>query len=402
MQSLGSEVNNVLLVPYTESLGHAGRALEFAHSLSKQQEVEIKIAGGGQFDFIFPYKTTTTPQVPYLALGNWLRFYLPCLPFFENGDTRHLSDLERTVGDKGLALEVMTERWLAVLTEQTPDLLIVDGRPDVYLAAQVLGIPVFGIVSFVWTEHFAARYGLVSETDGAKNTVLLHNFNRVGEQFGQPAITDCWQPFHGRGKLVADSITFTGTNLPNGYFSIGPNIWKGMAYCKMGFVDELAGNRPLVYVTSGTSSFSIFYEVAQVLRAKGIQIVLSGGIRETKSPGFRKEGELYICSGIVPGMDLIHRADVVLCHGGAQTLYQAAAADTLAFVLPQHFDHKRNGMMFARHGFARLLSAELTAAEVADEILVYLDGDSAQRSVPHLEMGGVDTDRLFRFFEALV
>ena len=59
-------------------------------------------------------------------------------------------------------------------------------------------------------------------------------------------------------------------------------------------------------------------------------------------------------------------------------------------------------MMFAQHGFARVLSDELTTEEVADQIVSYLDDTSVQPTVRHLETGSMDVERLLRFLEVSV
>lgn len=162
----------VLIAPYTNSLGHAGRSLELSRLLS-QAGTEVIVAGGGEFDFIFPDEVLPTPQVPYALLGDWLRLYLPGLPFFSDTDESVVLEPERTLRDEAFTLPAFAKAWLRILKQQAPDLVVSDARPEIYWAAKALGIPFVGLVSFVWTELFERSYGYESEVQIDRKKKLL-------------------------------------------------------------------------------------------------------------------------------------------------------------------------------------------------------------------------------------
>ena len=365
---------NILMVPYTESLGHAGRSLEFAKCLSRNTG-SVTIAGGGQFDYIFPFEVIGSPQVPYHSLKNWSLFYLPGLPYFEAFNHHICTDFDRTFGNRLLTLDCLTENWLKILEDQQPDIIIADGRPDVFWAAQILGIPMLGITSVTWTSDFMDNYPKVCFRFPAKNGCdarYLSNFNEVGRRYGRSPVVDCWKPFFGSGRLIPDSILFTCKNLPDDFTVIGPHIWNGGGQCDIGILEKMNNNSPLVYITSGTSVFTYFHEVARILVAEGYQVIFSGGVRDSDDSNIQIRDGIYYCNGLVSGFEIAKKSDLMVCHGGAQTLYQAALAGIYSIVIPQSFEHERNGIMFADKGLASMVYSNLPVAEACKEIIRFL------------------------------
>lgn len=196
---------------------------------------------------------------------------------------------------------------------------------------------------------------------------------------GLKPITSCWEPFFGGRSLLPDSVLFTG-KVPSEFFTLGPQVWPGMSHPVTVLREKLDDCEPLIYITSGTSQFGRFREVARMLSQVGWQVILSGGVRGAKVREVVREGSLYVCAGLMPGSQIAKQADVILCHGGSQTLYQAACAGTFAFVEAQHFDHERNGAMFATHGMAKMLGHDSSTEDIAGEIVNWLKL-GARRSV---------------------
>jgi len=392
-------VLNILIAPYTNSLGHAGRCLQFVNCLTKTK-ANLIIVGGGEYDTIFHQAVIDSPQIPYPLLGDWLRFYLPGLPFFKGQDKNNILDVGKVFKHRTYTLENLTELWMLILERYKPDLIVTDTRPEIYWAAKIMNVPLLGIVSFVWTPFFESMYGLEQGLgrDEGMNERLLYNFNFVGLSYGQEAINNCWEPIFGKGKLIPDLRLFTG-DMPETYLNIGPQVWDGLEYVGEVLFDDFDNDRPVIYVTSGTSRFDVFRDVAHILSRDGYQVVLSGGVRNIENASIEKKGTLYVCNGIMPGLEITRMSDLVLCHGGSQTLYQAAFSGTFAFVLPQHFDHLRNGLMFTRHKMARLLKPGTLPHDIARQIICQLEANNDMPPV-HVPFRGDEliTDTLFSFF----
>ncbi|MFZ4857842.1 MAG: glycosyltransferase [Desulfuromonadaceae bacterium] len=389
----------ILIVPYTNSLGHAGRCLEF-RKLLDMWDINTTVVGGGEYDSLFGRGVVPSPQVPYQLLGQWLRTYLPLLPFFD-GERRELPrDPALSIADENYRLEGLTERWLDILGEHAPDVVVADARPEIYWAARAMGVSLVGMVSFVWTPMFEIMHNLVPSSHLESSKVdYLKAFNCVGANFGLGPVTDCWQPIMGQGKLIPDAHSFVGRFVDPSYLTIGPQVWSGPLGEEEAVLPEFDGEVPLVYITSGTSWFPVFNQVAEMLSILGYQVIFSGGVRSVTQVRVAKKGTLYKCSGVVSGWDIAQRADLVLCHGGSQTLYQAAKAGTFSLVVPQHFDHQRNGLLFAEHGMAKVLPSDYQAGEIVHEVITHLESEQKMNAPLSGKESGCDRESLLSFFE---
>lgn len=385
----------LLLASYTNSLGHAGRCLNFLNKMDVDRW-QCTVVGGGEYDCLFGCSVLDSWQVPYPLLGNWLKAYLPGLPFFTQEQRRQPSCPSRMIANAQYRLENLTDHWLEILDRHTPDIVIADARPELYWAARIRNIPVIGMMSLIWTPMFVAKFGLKPDNQQIADDGLLDSFNRVGTTFCQESITDCWQPIQGVGSLIPDASFFVGDNIDSNYLTIGPQLWRGPDLPVTDLLTRLDTAMPLVYITSGTSNFGIFKDVAELLADKEIQVVLSGGIRGMKECQVDSRGRLHVCSGMVPGFNFARRANLMLCHGGSQTLYQAASAGTFALVLPQHFDHQRNGLLFAAHGMAQVLPPTSSALDVACEVAARLK-DNVQPVFFHSPEESYSKDSLSSF-----
>jgi hypothetical protein len=315
---------------------------------------------------IFDEPVVSSPLVPYARLGTWLRHYLPGLPFFRGEALPADAQV-----DRDLSLDILTSRWIRLLCENRPDVIVADCRPELFWAAAALRIPLFGVVSYVWSEEGNSRFGEPGRTTDERETdqTLLHRFNEVGEWRGLRPAVDCWEPFRGQKSLVPDAREFAQSDC-DWSLTLGAQIWDpGCEGVSLPLILQPLGS-PLAYVTSGSSHFDIMEDVAKRLATMGVGVVLSGGARQTTG-SFGRQDRLLSWHGLAPGCQLASAADVVVCHGGSQTLYQAARSGTFAYVIPQHFDHERNGRMFASHGLAAAVSSSEPKA-IANEIVAKL------------------------------
>jgi hypothetical protein len=390
---------DVLLACYTDSLGHAGRSSLFARLLARSG-VRVEIAGGGQFDPLFQTPVHASPQVPYAMLGDWLGCYLPGLPFVFDGANTLSEPLHRRLIGEGMDLEALTQRWLKLLDEIRPDVIVADGRPEVYWAAHRLGIPLFGIMSFVWTEHFCERFAYFETDEHAPlhDSRRLEAFNRVGANLGLAPVQDCWAPFRGRAALLPDSLHFVGMRSGAGFLTLGPLVWSGPP---SNGLDLSPG--PFVYATTGTSQFAHIERLARRVAEAGVCVILSGDLRGQGTqasgtiPGLVSPN-LVRWHGVAPGAALAGAADLVLSHGGSQTLYQAAMSGTFSCVVPYHFDHRRNATMFESFSLALVLPEDGNLASWGEIILGLLANGLPEVRLPPEEP--LSPAELRRFLES--
>lgn len=126
--------------------------------------------------------------------------------------------------------------------------------------------------------------------------------------------------------LLADLEAYFPTrNLPADYHYIGPLTWESPLPAPEWWPPEKTGNL-LVYFTMGTTwvggSFAALYKM---IRTHGITAILSTGgqARDSETEGLKNiNGEIYV-EAFVDGRLVVEACDVVVCHGGNGTIYQA-------------------------------------------------------------------------------
>ena len=357
---------DVLLVTYTNSLGHAGRSHRLACRL-RSLGLRVMVAGGGCFDTIFDNLVLPSPQIAYVDLRPWLEYYLPGLPFFGSDERRRYR--ENWTGNMANSeptpsLETLTCYWENFLRQHRPRHIIADGRPEIHWAALSMDIPCIGLGSFVWTDDFrrafpGGRWTTCNDAD------LLARFNAEGVRRRLPLIETPWEPLLGSTGLLADAEELTGPTSSR-FVPLGPLLYEAPQEGPLPAVDI---NRPVILVTSGTSSFSVLDHVVTELTDREVQVIAIGGLRHGRDLGLQAEGNLYRYLGMAPFEALLRLADLVVCHGGSQSLYPCAIRGCQALVIPHHFDHEANGRLFERNGHAVCLSPDLPPPTIADRAM---------------------------------
>jgi MGT family glycosyltransferase len=170
--------------------------------------------------------------------------------------------------------------------------------------------------------------------------------------------------------LLADIPEFSATeSLPPHCHYVGPilceSAWKD--WSPPGWLDELDPKRPTVYVTQGsTGSPRLFEEAATALANTSYQVIMTtaGKLRNGRS-----FPENVRAVDFAPGLRIMDRSDVVVCHGGNGTVNQAILTGCPIVGLPGHVDQSLNiarvqelGMgieLESGKGFGRRLSRAL-------------------------------------------
>jgi UDP:flavonoid glycosyltransferase YjiC (YdhE family) len=112
---------------------------------------------------------------------------------------------------------------------------------------------------------------------------------------------------------------------------------------------------PLVYVTFGTvlghmSTAAEAYRTAiQAVAGIDARVLLTVGRRFDASQLGRIPGNIHVESW-VDQADVLHEADVVVCHGGSGTTFGALAAGVPVVIVPQFADQFANGTKVAEAG----------------------------------------------------
>jgi UDP:flavonoid glycosyltransferase YjiC (YdhE family) len=318
----------ILCLPYTHTLSHISRPLAIAAELRARGH-EIIFAGDSPKDHFIRgegFEVLPTYQVEPDILFNRIR----------DGKLQFVSDVELyrlIAADRDLYRQVQ------------PDLVLSDGRFSAPLSAGLDGIPQAAIVNVSSTEYRALPYipffewlpeKLVKRDSALGKSLDRFNlalemlvfdnaatvFKKLSRKFGLSRTVTATNCLAGNDlTLLADIPEYFPTrDLPADYHYIGPLTWQSPLPPPAWWPPKRDGKR-LVYFTMGTTwmggSFTVLYE--QMRREGLTAIITTGG----QAQGLQTiDGEVYV-EEFVDGNLVMAACDLVVCHGGNGTIYQA-------------------------------------------------------------------------------
>ena len=318
----------ILCLPYTHTLSHISRPLAIAAELRARGH-EIIFAGDSPKDHFIRgegFDVLPTYQVEPDILFNRIR----------QGKLQFVSDDE-------LYRLIASDRDL--YRQVQPDLVLSDGRFSAPLSAGLDGIPQAAIVNVSSTEYRALPYipffewlpEKLVKRDGslgksldrfnlALEMLVFDNaatvFKKLSRKFGLRRTVTATNCLAGNDlTLLADIPEYFPTrNLPADYHYIGPLTWQSPLPPPAWWPPKNDGKR-LVYFTMGTTwmggSFTTLYKR---LQQEGLTAIIATG---GQAQGLETiEGEVYV-EEFVDGDLVMAACDLVVCHGGNGTIYQA-------------------------------------------------------------------------------
>lgn len=177
-------------------------------------------------------------------------------------------------------------------------------------------------------------------------------------------LEDCLSPALHISQMVP-SLDFPRSRLPAGFHYAGP-----FRRPSPGFLDLPPGDgRPLVYCTLGTlqgSRSGLFRKVARACAKLDLRLLISQGNRGRLKPG-ELPGDPLVYDW-VPQEAVLAEADVVVCHGGMNSVLEPLAAGLPLVVMPLAFEQSAIAARLDRAGVARSLSRRSSARRLAEAI----------------------------------
>lgn len=318
----------VLALPFGHALSHVSRPLRLAEEL-RQRGHEVVFAGGGK-ELIWAerkgFPVVRTTELPHEVLFGRIR-------------ARKLRFIEED------ELAGLVEADLALFAEVKPDLVLTDGRLSARLSTRVTGLKHAAIVNVSSTRHRAIPYVPFFEwvrPGWLRSSFRRFNlwfemavFDRAVPAFGtvarnlglEPTVsaTDCLE---GNDlTLLPDLPEFMPSRgLPPGHHYVGPLTFRADLPDPPWWPELLrlkAEGRKVVYFTLGTTGTrELFEEALPALanQADWAAVVTTGGQFDPTSPA----PNVFIAP-YLDGDRVMQIADLVVCHGGNGTIYQAMA-----------------------------------------------------------------------------
>jgi len=259
------------------------------------------------------------------------------------------------------------EEELKMFEELKPDLVVSDFRLTMYISARVAKVP---LASFLNARWLGPRFhGIYHAPDThpvplAMKTVLgekladalwLRVLNLI-QRYKLSPYYSASQKYHlekktlipemveGEYNLILDTELLGPTkDLPPNFLQVGPVIWSPELPLPA-WVNELDKSRPIIYVTMGSSGHTdLFRMILNTFRGSPYQVIISTGGQIDLKKDEIPEG--FYVEKYLPGEKIMEMADVVICHGGNQTVYQAVQAGTPAIIIATHLDQEWGGEM---------------------------------------------------------
>jgi len=332
-----------LFMPEGNILAHVGRVLAIADALESVDDVEVCFAASGK-------------HASWLA-DSGREIY----PVYTRDHSELLSKLVKggnSFVEKELSRYVEDE--IRVLNLVKPDVVIGDYRPSLGISARLMGVPHVCINNAVWTKYcdfkkfdppeswlptriFGKKLVNLFRPIGEK-AVFKHYaapFNAVCRKYDLPPfedIRDCMSS--GDLNLLADIPEFFPTvGLPSNFRYIGPILWEP-EMPDPEWLSRIDPEKKTVYLTMGsTGPLKTMEGIAKKLLDMDFQVVCTTATETLE--GCEENGNLY-SAPYAPGGKLCELADVVVCHAGNGTVYQALSHGTPVVAMPLFHDQEFN------------------------------------------------------------
>ena len=344
----------ILILPYTPTLSHISRPLAVAKNLHKTG-----------CNIVFAGFNTKKSKIPFIAEEGF-----KILPLYESDPDVLFDNIRK--GKLAFVIRSslikMIQADILLFNKIKPDLVLSDGRFSAMISTQICNIPHAAIVNASSTEYRSIPYVPMFEHFFLKrlknkkfhqfcNAVNLklemsifdsamNVFSRLSDKLNlryKVTATNCLA-----GKditLLADIPEyFPVKNKPKNYHYIGPVTWKRSDFvCNPLWWPLPESKTKTAYITMGTTGEnSLFAKVYnEFSKSDFISIVTTGG----QAANFKTIPNKIYVEDYMDGEMVIQDSDIVVCHGGNGTIYQALSMGKPVIGIPtipdQDFNMRR-------------------------------------------------------------
>lgn len=361
MTAATSDKYKILVFPYTHALSHLSRPLSVA-KFFQARGADVLFAGG-------------TPKLKFIKEEGF-----DVLPLKEPDPDLLFNNIRRGklqfIDTK--TIYEMIKNELALINHYRPDLLLSDGRFTAPISAQISRVPHAAIVNVSSTEFralpyvpFCKKVNFMKSGDFAASILRRINlyfemivfdnamrvFKNISKSEKLPKRVTATNCLTGADLTLLADIPeyFPARNLPDNYFYIGPLTWKSStALPRPNWWPVDRKDRRLVYITMGTTGEVDFFPIVKkmVLSSRLVAIITTGG----QVDGIENvPGRLYV-EPYMDGDMVAEACDLVICHGGNGTIYQALSHGKPIIGLPTLPDQSFNMRRVEALGVGKTIS----------------------------------------------
>jgi MGT family glycosyltransferase len=330
----------ILVIPDGNWLAHTTRPLEIARVLRDAGD-EVIFAGSGQYmrlprDLGFEiHDLCTIDPALVLARARSGRVY-----FYDERDIAAGVDAE-----------------LELYERLQPDLVLCDFRLTAGTSCELASLPLAVVLNSSWTNYCAARVNapehlIFTRLVGRRiaNRMLpwvkhlitsfdCRPFRRYRRRLGLSQPANIWDVWRGDLNLIADIPEYGPTaQLPESFRYVGPLIWEP-AVPAPDWLERLDPQRPTIYFSMGsTGNAAMFEHAVRLFAGTEYQCLMTTAGLTT----LRDVPSNFFVVDYAPGSRLLEKSDVVVCHGGNGTIYQAMQQGVPIVGIPTMHDQESN------------------------------------------------------------
>ncbi|MCU7921128.1 MAG: glycosyltransferase [Candidatus Thiodiazotropha sp. (ex Dulcina madagascariensis)] len=242
---------------------------------------------------------------------------------------------------------------LALIEELSPDLIIGDLRWSLGTSAELTKTPYVSLVDAYWGPYctlppptpefpFVRVLGvklsslLMPLLAPAIFKQLAKPFNAVRREYGLKELAEYREvATHADWVAYPDLPALAPTaDPPDNHRYLGPVQWSPTSQHPPWW-DRLPSDKPLIYVAMGsTGRVGVVDSLIEVLGEMPVTVMLStsGRLSDKDYPAN------FYTTDYLPGMEACERSALVICNGGAGTVYQAIAGETPILGIPTNAD----------------------------------------------------------------
>lgn len=396
----------ILAIANAHALAHVSRLLEIAKVLRSRGHT-VAFAGLGKYLQAAAWDGFATHELPYISVERVV----------EAVRSQKLWTLYREP-----ELEAFVAAELALYESEKPNLVLIDNRPTARTSADIAGIPTAAVLNVHMSNYrripffsyvqLARGFPGTGMADRVENAIERQVYDRV-VMGGLNALRRkrglvrryAYEHEEGDLSLLADVPEFNPVvALPAHARYVGPLTWHNTLPAPA-CLNKLRPGRPTAYFTLGSEGLDELLAHLGVLTKSGIQIVVATGASDTV--GLRVPEGVYL-EQFVNTDSLLPHCDVVCCHGGNGTLYQALSFGLPCVVVATHAEQHYGGKRIRELGLGlNLTLSDLRRSgigklvEVVNRVLANADyrrnaqafsrnldhTDSANRAADSIEQG---------------